>query len=198
MVPNSTKMWKNMKGLILAGGESSRLGADKSLLELNGLPQREYLFTLLSSFCTNVFLSCKDVAKIPPQFNPIPDKYQYNSPLNGIMTSLETDAESPWLTVPVDMPNINETVLKFLIAERSAQQIATCFYDSDGKLPEPLLTIWEPAALPFLQLFYRSGRKSPRDFLINHDVKIVRPPFPGLHENINTPSDLKMFRERHS
>ncbi len=47
-----------MNGIILAGGQSSRMGQPKSLLEYHGKPQYQYAAELLNSFCAQVFISC--------------------------------------------------------------------------------------------------------------------------------------------
>jgi molybdenum cofactor guanylyltransferase len=188
-----------MKALILAGGESSRLGRDKSLLTFYGRPpQREFLSDLLSNYCEQVFLSCKNCENIPANLNPLKDRYDYKSPLNGIITALDLSPEDAWLTVPVDMPNVTAHVIEFLIRQRNETSIATCFYDSDLKFPEPLLAIWEPAALPLLKAFEKTGKKSPRAFLIENNIKIVTSPFQNLHLNINTNEDMKRYEDNQS
>jgi molybdenum cofactor guanylyltransferase len=188
-----------MKALILAGGDSSRLGTDKSLLQFYGRPsQREFLFQLLSAYCEQVFLSCRNSNNIPVNLNPLEDRYDYKSPLNGIITGLELLPEDACITVPVDMPNIDDAVIDFLIRHRDEKSIATCFYDSEQKSPEPLLTIWEPAALPLLKSFQKAGRKSPRDFLMDNKTRILTSPFPNLHININTKEDMKRYENNQS
>ena len=51
-----------MKGLLLIGGKSSRMGSDKSELILrDGLTQKQRGTALLKSVCDEVFIStCKD------------------------------------------------------------------------------------------------------------------------------------------
>lgn len=192
------KLQKNMNGLILAGGESSRLGSDKSLLIYHQIPQRDYLFNLLKEFCSEVHLSSKPGRNIPANLNPIEDKYDYNSPLNGIITAFETAANVSWLTVPVDMPHVDKNVLSYLISKRDKSSSATCFYDSDHALPEPLLAIWEPSILPALKAFQSTGKRSPRDFLMTQKITLLTSPFPGMHTNINTPTDLDQFKKESS
>jgi molybdenum cofactor guanylyltransferase len=187
-----------MKALILAGGESSRLDTDKSLLQFFGRPsQREFLFDLLSKYCETVH-PCRNADHVPVEFNPLPDHYEYKSPLNGIITALESFPDDTWLSVPVDMPNVDAAVIDFLITHRDENCVATCFYDSDEKFPEPLLAIWEPRALPLLRSFQLTGKKSPREFLMANKVKILKSPFAGLHVNINTVEDLKKYQQSQS
>lgn len=183
-----------INGLILAGGKSSRMKTDKSLLEYHGKPQRDFLFELLTPFCRKVHLSCKQCVDIPPHYNPIPDQFDLDSPLNGILSAFQVAPLSAWLTVPVDMPWVDETTLKFLINHRNPKKIATCFWDSTGKLPEPLLTLWEPHATTLLSEFYTNNGFSPREFLVRCDANIVAAKQPEWLKNINSVQEFDQFR----
>jgi molybdenum cofactor guanylyltransferase len=169
------------------------MGQDKGLIVYHGQPQREYLTALLTKFCKHVFLSCKPAADIPATLHPLYDQFDLDSPLNGILSAFQHDPTVAWLTVPVDMPLVNDMVLQYLITHRDPQKLATCFYDSEGKKPEPLLTIWEPAAALPLQEFYAGGNVSPRKFLIENVINILTPPAPEISQNINTPEELARF-----
>lgn len=192
------KMKRNMRGLILAGGESSRLGRDKSVLIFHDIPQRDFLFDLLKKFCNDVHLSCKSTINIPEKLSPLPDRYVYNSPLNGIISAFDSYPLESWLTVPVDMPNVDEKVISYLIKNRDINTKATCFYDSENKLPEPLLAIWEPEIRPSLKEFQSSGKRSPRDFLMSQNITLLKSPFQTMHTNINTQTDLDEYNRHHS
>jgi molybdenum cofactor guanylyltransferase len=184
-----------INGLILAGGESSRMGSDKSLLNFHGRPQREYLFETLSKCCDKVLVSCNAQQQIPASLNPLPDAFPLKSPLNGILTAFQYDHSCAWLTVPVDMPNIDLKTLEYLLAVREPSKIATCFFDSDGKYPEPLFALWEANAYGELMEYYNSGKYTPRGFLMTHDVAILKSPVATMHVNINSPEELKDFQK---
>lgn len=169
------------------------MGKDKGLIAYHGKPQREYLAELLKKFCSEVFVSCKRTASVPENLHPLYDRFDLDSPLNGILSAFQHDPSVAWLTVPVDMPLVDETVIQYLIAHRDRQTLATCFYDSDGKNPEPLLAVWESAAAIPLQEFHRKGNISPRKFLQENAVNLLIPPVAGLHRNINTPEELAKF-----
>ncbi|HEX7014478.1 MAG TPA: NTP transferase domain-containing protein [Cyclobacteriaceae bacterium] len=179
-----------LNGLILAGGKSSRMGRDKSLIVFHNLPQRVHLFNLLKTFCRKVYLSCKNTAGIPEHLNPLRDRFQIDSPLNGILSAFEHEPGAPWLAVAVDMPYIDAKTLETLIQNRNGKKIATCFYDSDGTKPEPLLTIWEPHAFPLLRDFHARGGFSPRQFLIENDIHLLTAPDQRALVNVNTEGEL--------
>jgi molybdopterin-guanine dinucleotide biosynthesis protein A len=185
---------RTLNGLILAGGKSLRMGHDKSLIEYYNVSQREYLFNMLKNFCAAVFTSCKITHTVPVRFNPLPDKYDFESPLNGILTAFSHDSIAAWLTVPIDMPLIDVEVIAYLLTKRDSSKVATCFYDSEGKNPEPLIAIWEPRAHQLLLNFYHEGKVSPRDFLKQHDTRIIEIPDRNALANINSKEDLEKFK----
>jgi molybdopterin-guanine dinucleotide biosynthesis protein A len=184
-----------LNGLVLNGGQSRRMGIDKGLLSYHGIPQREFVFNLLRVFCNDVFLSCKSTDSIPAELNPLPDEFDMDSPLNGIMTAFLRDAESAWITLPVDMPFVDDNVVRHLLTARDNSYDATCFYDSEGSDPEPMICIWESRCAPLLKEFYSNGNISPRKFLKSHRVKLVESPSPQVHLNVNTPEEMEAFKQ---
>jgi molybdopterin-guanine dinucleotide biosynthesis protein A len=198
MSSNEVTESKHLLGLVLAGGRSTRMKKDKGLIEFYGKPQREYIFDLLSKFCFKVFTSCKKDNDIPISLNPVPDQFNIESPLNGILTAFHNYSNVAWLTVPVDMPLIDAGVIGYLISQRSQNHLATCFFDSEGKNPEPLFTIWERTAFEPLLKFYTSGKISPRDFLKQSPVKMIKIPDPQILVNINSVEELQHFKITHS
>lgn len=183
-----------LHGLVLAGGRSTRMRKDKGLINYHGKPQREFLFDLLERYCDRVFVSCRKEQAISSSLHPICDTFNFEGPLNGIMSAFELHPDCVWLAVAVDMPFINQEVLQFLLLNRDESKVATCFYDSEGKLPEPLLTIWEPSAFPLLKIFADAGGISPREFLIANDCNKLKQVNSKIHFNINTPEDFQKLR----
>jgi molybdopterin-guanine dinucleotide biosynthesis protein A len=180
-------------GLVLAGGRSSRMGRDKGLIVYNDKPQREYIADLLRKFCAQVYVSCKTREYIPAELNPLPDQFELESPLNGILSAFRKNDTVAWLTVPVDMPYVDEAALAYLLNQRDTNKMATCFVDSDGKHPEPLLALWEARAAAPLKKYYESGGISPREFLKQQNILLLQPPDKRIYQNINTPDELNDF-----
>ncbi len=180
-----------LNGLVLAGGSSSRMGKDKGLINYHGKPQRDYLTDLLKPFCNQVFISCS--RSIKSSITVIPDHFDLDSPLNGILSAFHYDPDAAWLTVPVDMPNIDSNAIEYLLKHRTQKKLATCFHDLDGKFPDPLFTLWEAKSKPALLDFFNSGGASPRKFLQENNVQVLTPPQPAILLNINAPDELEAF-----
>lgn len=180
-----------LNGLVLGGGRSSRMGKDKASLDYYGQPQKHHVFQLLEKFCDLVYYSANSQAT--PENTTIADAYPFQGPLNGILSAFKHSPETAWLTVPIDMPLVDEAIIQFLIDQRDTKRVATCFYDSEGKQPEPLLTIWEPSCAVLLKSFYDEGKISPREFLKTANIKLLQIPDRKALTNINTPGDFAEF-----
>ncbi|HNP08536.1 MAG TPA: NTP transferase domain-containing protein, partial [Cyclobacteriaceae bacterium] len=123
MKPNKAKP---LYGLVLGGGLSSRMGKDKGHLNYHGQPQRDYVFKLLEKFCDRVYYSAN--AQAISDNNTIKDAYPFQGPLNGILSAFKFQSDVAWLTVPIDMPFVDESIIQFLIDHRDVSRVATCFY----------------------------------------------------------------------
>ncbi|MCU0356462.1 MAG: molybdenum cofactor guanylyltransferase [Cyclobacteriaceae bacterium] len=180
-------------GLILAGGRSSRMGTSKALMHYHGKPQYVYLYELLQRYCRKVYVSCKQADESYEGYNPLPDYYEGDNPMNGLLTAIQKHPDVCWLTVPVDMPLVDDKLIRYLISHKDSQSMASCFYDSSGNSPEPLLALWKRHAYRPLEDFYHLGHVSLRDFISRHPVNIIPVPDKNYLLNINTPEELKNF-----
>lgn len=185
-----------INGLVLAGGVSSRMGADKRLINFHGVPQGEFLFRLLQPYCDEVFTSCNAHQQVHTGLNPLRDTLGASGPINGILSAFECRPARAWLVVAVDMPNINTQLLDILISKRNHSQFATCFYNPFEKIPEPLCAVWEPAGLSALGKRVKQGVRSPRVFLENNrkHVHLIVPENIESLLNVNVRSELERFK----
>lgn len=184
---------KKPNGLVLAGGHSTRMGTDKSLLEYHGKPQREFLFDLLGRRCHNVYTSCRKEQHVPESLNPLFDAFAIAGPLNGILSAFQLESATPWLVVAIDMPFVDDAVIEKLFELRDPNKLATCFYNPQTSQPEPLLCLWEAEAKPHLLTFAQAGNLSPREFLKTHPIKVVQAPDPRALINYNSPGESQQF-----
>ncbi|QMW06134.1 NTP transferase domain-containing protein [Spirosoma foliorum] len=180
-----------LNGLVLAGGRSTRMGQDKSQLVYHRKPQREHLTELLRPYCSVVFWSVNAMQAnelMDSDQLRIVDAFAIPTPLNGILSAFQYDAEAAWFVVACDMPLLTVQSLDALVKGRNPAKKATVFYDSDGHLPEPLLGIYEPAFGPILHQAIADGVYSPRQLLQQNDVQLLTPPDIRELTNINDPA----------
>lgn len=183
-----------MKGLLLVGGKSSRMGTDKAGLILrDGLSQRERGLELLSKVCEEVFLSTSSDTGQP---NTIPDTFGPIGPLGAIASAQKADPDAAWLVLACDLPLLEEHHLESLISNRDPNQDSTYFMSATDGLPEPLCAIWEPSSATAVRTAIESGVACPRSVL--KSLRGHALPSPGLWAlaNTNTEADLIEVRAR--
>ena len=189
----STPSYPDLHGLILTGGRSSRMGLDKRTLSYHGLPQDQYLQQLLSPWCSQIFLSHGRNGQPESENDSIRDRFDWHGPLNGILSGLLAHPGKAILAVAVDMPGIDSELIQFLVTNRAAGQIATCFLNPETQKPEPLCAIYEPVAAQLIMEWVKSNKPSPRDFLMNHQPRILQWADTRVFLNINTPEDYRPY-----
>lgn len=183
-----------MNGLILAGGQSSRMGQPKSLLEYHGKPQYQHAAEMLSSFCGQVYISCSVEQQTCFQgFETIPDSSGYGKigPLNGLLSAFDRAPEVAWMVLGCDYPFLEKSDLEQLIQERDPACLATVFCNPETGFYEPLLGIYEPSAGPLLQERLQGGQDSIRRFLDKNVVKRVIPKHLACLKSVDTPEERK-------
>lgn len=186
-------------GLVLAGGQSRRMGQDKGLLDYHGKPQRDYTFEQLKPLCGRVFMSIRpgQEESLPDGTPYILDENRYRGPFNGLLSAHHRFPEAAWLVVACDLPLMDTRVLRYLVDRRDPQALATAFATHESGLPEPLAAIWEPQALRQAITFLESGESTcPRKFLIRSNARLVFPEDDLWLANANAPEDYDILQEK--
>ncbi|WGH74490.1 NTP transferase domain-containing protein [Tenacibaculum tangerinum] len=179
-----------VKGLVLIGGKSTRMGTDKSELDYFGKPQKEHAKELLESCSLETYYSVRDYSISLETTHEIPDTFLNLGPFGGICTAFQKDPNTAWLVLATDLPFVNEELITLLLQKRNPSKIATAIKGSNKDFPEPLIALYEPKAYGKLLQYLAQGYSCPRKMLINSDVEIVEVE-DDLIRNINTPKDFK-------
>jgi len=184
---------KPIYGLLLAGGESRRMGRDKALLLRNGQSQLEYVSALLAGIVDRVFVSVRQEQQGEPErdrFSTIADRYDGIGPVAGILSAMDEHPDVDWLVVACDLPNLDAATLEYLLENRSQEQPFTAFRSSYDELPEPLCAFYRAVSNAIVREFVESGIVCPRKILIRSDTLLLQQPDPKSLDNINTPDEL--------
>jgi molybdopterin-guanine dinucleotide biosynthesis protein A len=190
-MPLLQKSFPEPTGLILAGGRSERMGHDKALLVCDGEPLIARAGRVLASVCSSVLVSVRaDQAQAAPysDCDLVVDAPGVGGPAAGLLAAWRRSPGAVWLVLAVDMPRVDEPLLRLLLDARDPRALATAFEHSDGTL-EPLCTVWEPAAHAILRAGAQNSNLSLRRVLESSTVQRIRPPEPERLRSINTPAD---------
>lgn len=179
----------NLNALILAGGQSTRMGTSKSQLEYGGMPQYLRLAEMFRNMGLETYLSCKNAdRKNYGDLRIIADlpDYENRGPASGVISALSAFPEYAWFIVACDYPLIQEDDLNDLLFQRNESNIGT-FYKNQDHIPEPLIGIYEQAAGWRLKEWLNLGNSSLRRFLEVHHANFIKPQFPDRLISVDTP-----------
>ena len=113
-------------GVVLAGGRSRRMGADKGQLLIGETPMLVHMANILiKAGVDEVVLSGTTAAG----FASIADKTPYAGPAQGMLTVAHPSLHHAerFLFVPVDMPLLNGGRLQQLLAQQKSCYFGDCF-----------------------------------------------------------------------
>jgi len=184
-----------MKGLILAGGQSRRMGRRKAELILQGETLLSRTLRQVRPLCDRLLVSvAAGTSPTLPGVEVVLDAYPGRGAIIGLASGLRAAGESV-LALAVDMPFLNLELLRHLIALAPGWDAVV---PRPGKFFEPLHAVYAPACLPVFEDQIRAGVMQilpayPRlrvRYLESEELKRFDPA--GLaFFNINTPADLR-------
>lgn len=184
-----------LHGLVLAGGQSLRMGRDKALMEWHGMPQHLYAAGLLEEHCREVFISQRqDQSKTTGHYPVLTDTFTGLGPYGALLSAFRAKPDAAWLVLACDMPLIDRHHLLQLVKERDTSAVATAFTNPANDLPEPLAAIWEPKSYAVLLSLLAQGISCPRKALLNSRAHLIEPAQASVLMNVNTPEDAEQLR----
>ena len=143
-------------GFLLAGGKSSRMGADKAFLEFRGQTLLERALAVVGRVCPRVAI-VGDPARFSNYGSVIADVYSGCGPLAGIHAALAHSVAELNLMLAVDMPFVSPDLLSYLfsIAEESG---AVATVPRTGKGLQPLCAVYRLEFVNVADLALRAGK----------------------------------------
>lgn len=187
-----------LQGLVLAGGESSRMSQEKPALQYHDKPQVRYCFDLLSEICAETYVSLhpEQADSLPVEGLPIiEDRFVGFGPMGGILSAFTKAPDAAWCVVACDMPFLNRDTLARLRAGRNPFRAATAFQSSNGR-PEPLCTIYEPKSVFSLHRSMAQGSYKLNTVLADARAHLLEPHEGDDLTNVNTDAEHEAVLDR--
>ena len=190
-----------MQGVVLCGGQSSRMGSDKGLLMLNDKTWTQKAVETLRNFQIPIVISVNknqyhDYSLIFPADTLIPDdpSLQLHGPLCGLLSVHFKYPEEDVLILACDMPLIDTELIKQLLTKYSTEIADAFIYTTDGE-PEPMPGIYRSKGLASIHQLY-STNQLPRHsmkYMLEH-ITTSFSPLPAdkkdCFRNFNTHAEL--------
>jgi molybdopterin-guanine dinucleotide biosynthesis protein A len=186
---------------LLAGGKSSRMGADKAFLEFRGRTLLERALAVLGRVCPSVAI-VGDPIRFSSYGSVIEDLYPGCGPLAGIHAALARSSAELNLMLAVDMPFVSEELLAYLFsaAEESGAVVTV---PRTRKGLQPLCAVYRREFTNVADLALQKGHYKIDALFPGLSIRIVEEAElekAGFSErnffNINTPEDERTADER--
>jgi molybdopterin-guanine dinucleotide biosynthesis protein A len=185
---------KNITAILLAGGKSSRMGADKGFVDLNGAPFISHIIETVKPLVANIMIVSNgqeyDVFKLKRVGDIIPDA----GPLAGLFSGLFYSETNYNLVLSCDIPLINTAVLNLLIEGVDPEMDVTQI-ESGGKTM-PLIAIYKKQCMHPCLDHLKQGERRLRTAVASLKTKTITldAALDPFVRNINTQVELKALR----
>ncbi|WP_100614765.1 molybdenum cofactor guanylyltransferase [Confluentibacter citreus] len=181
---------KNITGIILSGGKSSRMGTDKGFLLFNGKSFMQHSIDALKPFVESIMIVSNNKDYDIFGLKRIDDAIENAGPLAGIYSGLKESKTDYNLVLSCDIPLINSNILQKLI-DAIDDDSGIIQIESQGKAM-PLIALYKKQCEPIflkllnegeLRLQYAVNQCNVKNVVLNEEETCFT-------QNINTPEQL--------
>ena len=177
--------------LLLAGGESKRMGQPKALLPVGSVTLVEWVATRLGGGFAEVLVSANDPQLVPKGLRMVRDRRAgHLGPLAGIEAGLAAAANEVMVAVACDMPRATPELAEKLVELSEGHDAAV---PRIGGRPEPAFACYRQTAAWAIGEALDMGRLKAAGALEHMDVVWLDNADRKLFWNINTPKDYQVF-----
>ncbi len=182
---------KNITGIILAGGKSSRMGSEKGLLLLNGIPFIEHINNALQPLIDELIIVSNNPEYDKFQGTRVQDIIPNSGPIAGLHAGLSYSNTENNLVLSCDVPYVTTNLLQRLLLQEKDDHDLIMFADRQQTIP--LIAMYKKRCVSKCKQFLDQNEKRLRKLISELNTKtitILEKEY-LLVSNINTPEDLK-------
>lgn len=189
---------KNITGIILAGGKSTRIGMDKGFLLLNEQPFIQYSIDALQPLVSEIMIVSDNPNYDVFGLKRINDITKNSGPVAGICSGLEASSNEYNLVLSCDIPLINSELLKTIInAIDDTSEIIQV--ESNGKTM-PLIALYKRHVKDTFNKLLETNERRLRVVIKTCNSKSIA--LNKEHEicamNVNTKNELKAVEDAYN
>jgi molybdopterin-guanine dinucleotide biosynthesis protein A len=185
-----------MRCILFAGGKSSRMGEDKSLLPFGGFPTlSQFQHNRLSKLFTQVSISTKTADKFDfdADFILDPEEVDY-APTAGFVSAFRAIEDERIMVLSVDTPFVDDAVFQSLIAADETGLDAVIAKTATGS--HPLCGIYHRSLLEEFERMLREGDHRLGKLLASRQTKYVEFEDEEAFANLNHPHEYQQALSR--
>jgi len=193
---------RDVAAFILAGGKSTRMGADKAFVDYDGRTLLEWALDLAYSVTSTVRI-VGNREKFAPFAPVVEDIFQDCGPLGGIHAALRASTTELNLMLAVDTPLVSRAFLQYLISQARGAPEAVVVVPRADRGWQPLCAIYRREFADAAENALRSGRNRIDRLFDEVRTRVIeQKELEGagfslaIFRNLNTPEELEKEKSR--
>lgn len=190
---------KDITAVILAGGKSSRMGAEKSLIKINDETLIERSVSISKKYFDRIIISTNDAAKYRfCNLDCVADIYPNLGPISGIHSGLVNSSTNKIFVYSVDIVFGDERLLKEIIEHPTRKQIILPLFE---EIPQYTFGIYSLSILQVIEEMILSDDKpTPRKLIKKVEAELIDFKNCDYFDeakfiNLNTPADYEIAKQ---
>jgi molybdopterin-guanine dinucleotide biosynthesis protein A len=200
---------KPIYGILLAGGQSSRMGTNKALLPIDGVPLIERIAADMADFCEHIVVVAKEKEtyafllthpKLP--ISIVTDIYPGKGPLAGIHAGLNAIPSDRYAFVlACDMPQLAPSLLRKMLHATQATPERPMGPDAVLCVGQPFHALYHARVAPTLENFLQEDQLKVNAWLHILRLQYIEPTSQEEDQafsNLNTPEDYAAYLKHRS
>ncbi|MBN1821339.1 MAG: molybdenum cofactor guanylyltransferase [Prolixibacteraceae bacterium] len=183
---------KELTGIILSGGKSLRMGADKAFIPFREKLLIEHSIEILKPFCSEILISANSEKYSSFGYKIVPDEIAGCGPIGGIYSALKKSTSLWNLIISCDTPFISNELITRL---KGSVGDFDCLIPAYAGNKEPLVSMFHKKCLPDISEHIKAGNFKMHTLLeklncLEIDVSDLVQKKPDLFANFNSPEDI--------
>lgn len=179
-------------GAVLAGGQSGRMGRDKSLLPIHGRTMLEHILGQIRPITDELIIGANDATRYA--FTGIPvieDQVPGQGPLMGILSCLQASHHERVFVTACDIPDLPENFVRMMLRRAMTADLVMP-RNSEGQ-EEPLMAVYRKNLIPAARAALAQGKRRIVALFEEPGVRVafVNMPPGDWYQNLNTPADYE-------
>jgi len=185
-----------MTAVVLAGGRSRRMRADKAGLDVGGRTLLEHVLAQLEPLFDEILVSLSPGQHVP-RFAPaskarvVRDEHPGLGPIGGLRTALIAARNDACAVIACDIPEVDVPLLRALAKSAADAEIAVPVGPSG--LHEPLFAVYRESISPAVEALLEKGERSLLPLYEMCRTCVVEFDDPKRIPNLNTPEDYEDY-----
>lgn len=143
----------DVTGIILAGGKSSRMGAEKGLQLICGKQLITYGIEALTGLCNEIIISSSSEAYIGLGLKIVADEFPGIGPMGGIYSALKQSTSAKNLILSCDLPFVTSELMAYILQQGEEFEVAVPW--EGGRHYEPLCGFYNRTVLDKMKGFIK-------------------------------------------